>query len=751
MEISKAWRHAAVLVVIIGFTVLMFMGRKVYENAPPIPAQVTDDSGKVLFTGEDILAGQAVFQRYGLMDYGSVFGHGAYRGPDFTDDYLHRSAWIQRDLKAQEEFKQPYADILPKEKAQIDQMVVADAKTNRYDDSNKTLTWTKEQAQALPLLTTVYDDMFMNSGGEHSLPKNYIKTTDEVQKLTFFFAWTSWVASAQRPGKDYSYTNNWPPEDAAGNRPTRAVFLWSALSLISLLGGIALVLMFFGRFDYLGWGGDEPSVRKSIPLKEFKITPSQVATYKYFLVVAVLFAFQTLMGVLTAHYFVEATGFYGFDIRDILPTTITRTWHLQLSIFWIATAWLAAGLFIAPFIGGREPKNQALWVNVLFGAVVLVAVGSIVGEYLGIKAQLGKYWFWFGHQGWEYLELGRFWQALLTAGMVIWAILVVRAVWGRLKGQDWGSLPYLLVYAILAIPLMFSAGMMYSPKTNFAVADFWRWWVVHLWVESFFELFTTVVVAYFFVVLGLVTTKTAIRVVYLDIILYLGSGMIGTGHHYYWTAQPAINLALGAFFSAMEVVPLLLLTLEAYDFAKLRRGEAGTKEDDGFFAHYWAIMFLIAVGFWNFLGAGVFGFLINLPIVSYYEHATYLTPNHGHAALMGVYGNLAIAALVFVLRFLVKPEHWSNNLLKISFWSLQIGLMMMLLLDIFPVGILEMVQSYTRGYWFARSVDFWNQPIVQKLTWARMAGDLTFMLGGVLPLLYFTVRSMFYLKKADPS
>ena len=410
MEISKAWRHAAVLVVIIGFTVLMFMGRKVYENAPPIPAKVVDNAGKTLFTGEDILAGQGIFQQYGLMDYGSVFGHGAYRGPDFTDDYLHRSAWIQRDLKAQEEFKKPYADIPSNEKAQIDQMVMADAKTNRYDDSTKTLTWTKEQTQALPLLTAVYDDMFMNSGADHTLPKNYIKSPEEIQKLTYFFAWTSWVASAQRPGKNYSYTNNWPPEDAVGNRPTRAVFIWSALSLISLLGGIALVLMFFGRFDYLGWGGDEPNIRKSIPLKGFKITPSQVATYKYFLVVAALFAFQTLMGVLTAHYFVEATGLYGIDIRNILPTTITRTWHLQLSIFWIATAWLAAGLFIAPFIGGREPKHQAFWVNVLFGAVVLVAVGSIVGEYLGIKAQLGKYWFCSGTRDgntWNLVGSGR--------------------------------------------------------------------------------------------------------------------------------------------------------------------------------------------------------------------------------------------------------------------------------------------------------------------------------------------------------
>jgi len=750
VEISKRWRHGAVLVLIVGFSMLLFMGHNVKEGAPPIPVKAVDAfTGNAVFTGDDILEGQGVFQRYGLMDYGSVFGHGAYRGPDFTSDYLHRSAALQREAVARSEFTAPYEGLPDKQKAQVDRLVLEDAKANRYDPGSGALALTPAQASAFDALVPLYLDMFRKGGGDGSLPPDYVKSDGEVRQLTAFFAWTAWAASAQRPGKDYSFTNNWPPEESVGNRPTRAVFLWSALSLISLLGGMALVLMFFGRFDYLGWGGEAEALTRSRPLSDFKLTPSQVAVAKYFLVVSALFAFQTLMGVLTAHYFVEAGGFYGFDIRSFLPTTLTRTWHLQLSIFWIATAWLAAGLFIAPFIAGREPKGQALGVNILFGAVVLVAVGSIVGEYMGVKALLGPWWFWLGHQGWEYLELGRLWQVLLTVGMGLWAFLVLRVVWPQLKGRDKGSLPYLLVYAIVAIPLMFSAGLLYTPHTNFAVADFWRWWVVHLWVEGFFELFTTVVVAYFFILLGLVHVKTALRVVYLDILLYLGSGMIGTGHHYYWTAQPAINLALGAFFSAMEVVPLLLLTLEAYDFAKLRRGEAGTREADGLFTHYWAVMFLIAVGFWNFLGAGVFGFLINLPIVSYYEHATYLTPNHGHAALMGVYGNLAVAALVFVMRFLVRPEAWSNRMMKSVFWSLQVGLMLMLLLDIFPVGVMEMVESYTKGYWFARSAGFWSQPWVQRLTWARVAGDLVFVVGGVLPLLFFTAKGMFNLKKAE--
>jgi nitric oxide reductase subunit B len=373
-------------------------------------------------------------------------------------------------------------------------------------------------------------------------------------------------------------------------------------------------------------------------------------------------------------------------------------------------------------------------------------VGSIVGEWLGINNMLGQLWFWLGHQGWEYLELGRLWQILLTVGMVIWAFIVFRSIRPTLKGQDPGSMPYLLLYSILAIPLMYSFGMMYTPHTNFAVADFWRWWIVHLWVEGFFELFTTIVVAHFFVLMGLVTSRAALRVVYLDIILYLGSGMIGTAHHYYWTAQPAINLALGSVFSAMEVVPLCLLTLEAWDFIRLRHDKSVLGVDPKEFPHKWTVMFLMAVGFWNFLGAGIFGFLINLPIVSYYEHATYLTSNHGHGALMGVYGNLAIAAMAFCARYMVKPEKWNNKLWAVSFWSINLGLALMLFFSIFPVGVYQLIQSYQHGFWYARSPEVINSWFFQKFTWTRVAGDVLFVLGGTVPIAYFMVTRAFHLR-----
>ena len=747
LGISPWWRHGAVLTVIVGITGLMFMGRNTYKGAPPYFNAVTTE-GRTLFTSDDIVAGQSVFQKFGLMDYGTLFGHGGYRGPDFTADTLHQLAVGLKDTYAHDLGSEAFASLSENDRAIVSDRVIRELKTNRYDEASGNVTVSPAYALAFESLVARTTSLFKDGSNKLPLPANYISDANDLRALSAFFAWSAWAAVTPRPGKDHSYTNNWPPDNDAGNRPSLAVILWSALSIISLLGALGLVLMFFGRFDYLGWGGDKIPLENIPSIESTPITRSQKATYNYFLVVSLLFLFQTVMGVLTAHYFVESAGLYGFDIRNFLPITITRSWHLQLSIFWIATAWLAAGIFVGPMVSKEEPKGQSALVHILFGAVVLVAVGSIAGEWLGIKNLLGKAWFWLGHQGWEYLELGRLWQILLTVGMALWAVIVFRAIRPTLKGEDRGGMPYLLLYSIIAIPVMYSFGMLYKPGTNFAVADFWRWWIVHLWVEGFFELFTTIVVAHIFVILGLAPKEAALRVVYLDIILYLGSGMIGTAHHYYWTAQPAINLALGAFFSAMEVVPLCLLTLEAWNFIKLRQNKSIFAVSPTEFPHKWTVMFLMAVGFWNFLGAGVFGFLINLPIVSYYEHATYLTSNHGHAALMGVYGNLAIAALAFCARLTVEPRRWNDKLWGTSFWCLNIGLLLMLALNIFPAGIYQLVQSIQHGFWYARSEAVIQSTFFQVTTWARVAGDLVFVIGGTVPIAYFMVTRLFSLRQA---
>jgi nitric oxide reductase subunit B len=247
------------------------------------------------------------------------------------------------------------------------------------------------------------------------------------------------------------------------------------------------------------------------------------------------------------------------------------------------------------------------------------------------------------------LDLGRFWQILLTIGLFFWVVILFRGLRGKLRAEHMGNMPWLFFFSALTIPAFYGVGLLAHPASHFTTTDFWRFWVVHLWVEDFLELFTTIMVAYIFVLVGVVRERVALTMIYLDMVLYSAGGIIGTMHHVYFSGEPAMHMALGAFFSAAEVIPLTLLTFEAWSFVQL----GAKQKSETHFPHFWAVMFLSSVGFWNFLGAGIFGFLINLPIVSYYEIGTALTPNHGHASMMGVYGMLSVGLALFCQRYMI--------------------------------------------------------------------------------------------------
>src|SRR5512140_1810300 len=720
-----------------GFGLLTLVTVVTYTNAPPIPARVTDVAGKTLFTREDVEHGQEVFLRYGLMEHGSLWGHGAYLGPDYSAEYLHRLAEISRDTLARERRALPFAALDPDAAASVDAAVHRLLKENRYDPGTGVLSFSSAEASAWVMQKKEWAAYFSGDEPAPGLPAKYIRDRGELEDLNSYFAWAAWATVANRPGKDYSYTNNWPYEPAVGNRPSASAYLWSALSLVTLLAGLGTILVAFGRFDYLGWHG--PSAighGHDSALARWTLTPSQKVVGLYLGVVALLFLLQAFAGGALAHYRVESGAFYGIDLARILPYNLLRTFHLQLAIFWIATAWVAGGLFLAPIVGGAEPRGQragALW---LLAALAVVVFGSLGGEWLGISDRLGTLWFWLGHQGSEYLDLGRFWQLLLAIGLVGWLVLMFRALRPAIRDPRRSELSALFLYAAAAIPLFYLPALVFGPRTNFAVIDNWRFWIIHLWVEGFFELFATVLVAVMFVVLGLVTTRTATRVIYLDAILYLAGGIVGTGHHWYFTGQGTLNMGLAACFSALEVVPLTLLTLDAWDFVRLR--ERRCEECHTAFAdrHRWAIYFLMAVGFWNFVGAGIFGFLINLPIVSYFEVGTSLTNNHAHAALFGVFGMLALAVLVFCLRSQAEDATWARaeRGIKVGFWGLNAGLALMMAIDLFPAGVLQLWDVLENGYWHARRLTYLMSGTFHALEWARLAADGVFLVIGVVPL-----------------
>ena len=739
--LSAWWRHGVILVMVMGFAVLSFVTVKTYTNAPPIPGRVTDERGATIFTGEDIEAGQEVFLKYALMEHGTLWGHGAYLGPDYSAEYLHRLTEIMRDTIASAHFGRPFAALEMGAAAETAELTRRTLKQNRYHAESDTLVFAPGEVAAYSIQKGEWASYFSGPDPAPGLARGYISNPAELTTLTSYFAWAAWAAAAQRPGKDYSYTNNFPYDPAAGNHPTASTYLWSALSLITLLAGLGAVLFLVGRFDYLGWHGERQAQHVyDSPLLAWKITPSQRATGLYFAVVVLLFLLQVLVGGGLAHYRVEPGAFYGINISAFLPYNLLRTYHLQLAIFWIATAWVAGGLFMAPLVGGGEPKGQRLGVLLLLGALTVVVLGSMGGEFLGINNKLGNLWFWLGHQGSEYLDLGRFWQFLLAAGLVGWLVLMFRALRPAMKQKERGQLASLFLYAAVAIPLFYLPALFFGPRTNFAVIDNWRFWIIHLWVEGFFELFATVLVAVMFRQLGLVSVRTATRMVYLDAILFLAAGIIGTGHHWYFTGQGTLNMGLAACFSAMEVVPLTLLTLDAWDFIRLRHLHAEPSVRAVAADHKWTIYFLMAVGFWNFVGAGIFGFLINLPIVSYFEVGTLLTANHGHAAMFGVFGLLALAVLVFCLRCLSDNAGWKRTewLVKTSFWGLNLGLALMMAIDLFPGGVLQFADSLANGYWHARRLTFLMTGTFHVLEWLRIGADVIFIVVGVVPLVLAT-------------
>ena len=730
LMIANGWVQAAGIVLIVGFLIMGILTYYTYTDEPPIPQVVKDANGLTLFTRADIMAGQGIFLGNGLMEYGSIFGHGAYLGPDFTTEYLHRAA-----LSSIRFYGETNADTAAAR-------TIQDFKTNRYDETTGTLTYTDSQARAFEECRAYYASFFGNPTSKFGLRPNAISDPEQIRKLTAFFSWSAWAASTARPGHSYSYTNNWPPEPLVANHLTADAIVWSMLSLAALLGGIGLLFTTFGRWNILGWHGREQQSMSFRAPDEVMLTPAQRACAWFFFVMAALFLLQALLGGASEHYRADLQSFFGIDLGRFLPFNIVRTWHVQLSIFWVSTSYLAAGIFLAPMISGREPRGQKALSYCLLSALVVVVLGSLAGEFAGIQGLTRSTWF--GDQGFEYLDLGRLWQILLTIGLLFWVVILYRGLRGRLGSEHVGNMPWLFFFSALSIPAFYGVGLLANPGQHFTTTDFWRFWVVHLWVEDFLELFTTILVAYIFVLLGVVHERTALRMIYLDVILYSAGGIVGTMHHLYFSGEPALHMALGAFFSAAEVIPLTFLTVEAWSFLQL--GTAQQAKGKTPFPHYWAVMFLAAVGFWNFLGAGVFGFLINLPVISYYEIGTALTANHAHAAMMGVYGMLSIGLALFCLRYIIPQKHWSDRAARISFWSLNLGLAWMVFATLFPLGILQLYHSITVSYYDARTLNYIGNRTNAVLEWLRMPGDIVFIVGGILPIVYLSVLGIRYMK-----
>jgi nitric oxide reductase subunit B len=737
MHQRRLWIGLAA-VIVVSFAVLLFYGGRIYREAPPVPRQVVTADGAVMMTSEDILDGQNVWQSLGGHEIGSIWGHGSYVAPDWTADWLHREAELLLEQMATRDMGAAYRVLTEEQQAQLQVRLERQIRANTFDPASGALRISAERAHAFEELAAYYAALFGDNPRlaelreAYAIPAGALRDGERARDLAAFFFWTAWASTTERPGQDITYTSNWPPEKLVGNEPPPELLLWTGFSVILLLAGIGVLAYYYAsRPEEATPIAEMP---EQDPLLGMHATPSMRATLKYFWVVAALIVVQVALGAITAHYGVEGTSFYGLPLAEWLPYSVSRTWHVQLAIFWIATSWLATGLYIAPAISGHEPRYQRLGVNVLFLALLVVVIGSLAGQWAGVMQRLDLPTnFWFGHQGYEYVDLGRFWQILLFVGLLLWLALMLRALAPALRDRS-SSRALLVLFAIsaIAIALFYGAGLMWGRRTNLAVVEYWRWWVVHLWVEGFFEVFATVVISFLFVRMGLLRMERAVPAVLFATIVFLAGGILGTFHHLYFTGTPMAVLAIGATFSALEVVPLVLIGFDAYQNLRLSRGRPWIA------AYRWPIYCFVAVAFWNFVGAGIFGFLINPPIALYYMQGLNTTPVHGHTALFGVYGMLGIGLMLFCLKGLAARGPWKDGAIKFAFWSINIGLLLMVLLSVLPVGLAQTVASVREGLWYARSAEFLQSDWLEILRWLRVIGDTLFAVGAVA-LGYFVV------------
>lgn len=703
-------------VAIIMVSALIYYTANLQKEVPPIPQEVRSETGELLYTYNDVLQGKGYFQQFDLMDWGTLLGMGAYMGPDFSTDFLHYRVEYLYDYYGQELYQKPRALLSQIELGAVKERVKQDVK-QQTALLEKGVVYTKASTEAYHRNVAYLVDLLVKGDPERAWTGGVIRP-EEAAKIATFIDWAQLVASSNRTGTQRTWSNNWPPEpmiDQDTNFLSHKISLWEFLILWSLT-----IVVIFLAYEYL-FKKDEPL---EPALKITKLFASQSKLLKYIPIVAALFVVQLFLGGYLAHLYTEPSSDFIFP-QKWLPFNVLRSMHTQIAILWVAVGWLVGGLLIAPWVANRDHKFPWL-VDVLWAALIVVAVGSIIGLYMGATGQMRETWFWLGNEGRELINLGRLWDIGLVIGLVFWFILVVSLI---RKSATNNPLVGTIIWSAFGIATLYMAGMMPLHKImpNYTVDDYYRWWVIHLWVELTFELFAAGVIAFFTVSVGLISQKTAVRVMLFELFLIMLSGTLGVGHHYWWQGLDEYWIAIGGIFSALEPLPLALMIVEAMKNKK-EQAFAGKSFDYNI-----PFMWISGSAVLNWIGAGFFGMVINTPTISYYSHGTYLIMPHGHVALLGAFGYISLAFIYMASRAnaLAKGLVWNDKPSKIGFWLLTIGV----LLFAIPTAIIGFHQTqmaHDFGYFFTRTREALEG--MKVWMWLRTIPDALMIIGGLVIL-----------------
>ena len=777
-----AWTFWTIVVVMV--TALVFYTANLGKETPPIPKQVVSEQWEVLYTADDIAQGKAYFQQYDLTDWGSMLGMGAYLGPDFSTDFFHNRATTLYDIYGsynfwktllREKVEQEHmwneviwfnADVHLNvvEQGAVKEMVKLDFR-NTILNEDKTV-YSEASAFAYKRNVKYLTNMLLNGDSTRGYPgwiiKGWVAThwdtgeviknvtaEEKVAKIAAFVDWSQLVLSSPRinhetgkPETDYrTWSNNWPNEPLVDQNiawVNHVVSLWEFL----LLWPLSIVVIFLG-YNYFFTKEDKKDLEK--PLKVTKMFQSQKNLLWWIPVLSLLIVVQMTMWGYLAHIyadpslnFLDTHGLFplldSFFSQSNMPFNAMRSIHTQLAILWIAAGWLVWGMMIAPWVAWKDHKYPWL-VHVLYWAILVLVVGSVIWLYMWAMGMLPESWFWLGNEWRELINLWRLWDTVLVIWLVFWFLLIVSLL---KKASVKNPLAAVIVWSAFAIAWLYVAWMIPFQKImpNFTVDDFYRWWVIHLWVELTFELFAVWVISFFTVSLGLVSKRSAVKLMLFELLLVMFSWTLWVGHHYWWQGLDQHWIAIGWIFSAMEPLPLVLLIVEAWN--NYREKTYGSK----WFEFGTVFMWISGSAVLNFIWAWFLWMVINTPTINYYTHGTYLIMPHGHVALLGAFGYVAIAFLYLVVRSnsLANGYEWKTKLTNISFWLLTLWVLLFAL----PTIIIWFHQgsvAYDMGYFFTRLHE--TLAPMTGWMWFRIVPDTMMILGWLGIFIDLTSKILF--------
>lgn len=383
---------------------------------------------------------------------------------------------------------------------------------------------------------------------------------------------------------------------------------------------------------------------------------TQRLSLRFFMLMLVLFVFQAGFGMLLALQQIDPTLLAG-----VFNFNVARAEHLNLGIIWILCGFIGTILFVGPLLSNRELAAPWL-IKFLFIAVVAVTIWNVCTQYL---AQTGVAGWWLGQpmlqEGLEYLEAGRIADIVILIGFCILCYVVLRTFPPR---REWNEIHWALGLGVTALTLAWLFGFFFIERLD--LQEYFRWYVVHYWVEGVWEVIHIALVGFLLVLMFDAKVKSVGYAVFWGVTLVWLSGLLGNAHHYFWVGTPEFWQFWGSLFSALEPLPLIFCFWHVYLDAHHDRKPLKNAP---------AFYFILGSVVLEQVGAGILGFTMTFALTNVWSHGTWVTPAHAHLALFGTFGMLGIGAAYYAVPLMRGLTDYDQRVGKLSFWLLFIGML----------------------------------------------------------------------------